>query len=246
MWRIENPELRPAKLDFTSSEQGWQNVTQLFVDDVQLINAIELVAWDLTDDTQFLICEACGMEHCKRGDWVRVRRSDSMVLILPAFDYVWAEHPEDRLEYSPPKYLSAHGGVAYMDRATYETLPRQNSAFPSFEQIPQLNMREAALVFHLTAPAQVLGAPPEIRVNEEMIVGASEGSAADHIRKLETVLHHNSNDTSDAVLRPLNEFDRVISLSLDATEFIDWKALVVEGDDYTLVVDSSFVVVRDE
>ena len=244
MWRIKNPELRPAKLDFTSSEQGWQNVTQLFVDDVQLINAVELVAWDLTDDTQFLICEACGMEHCKQGDWVRARRSDSMVLILPAFDYVWAECQADRLEYSPPRYLSEHG-IAYMDRATYETLTPQSSDFPLFEQIPQLNMREAALLFHWSAPAQVLGAPPEIRVNEEMIVGASEGSPADHIRNLETILHNNYNDTSNALLRPLNESDRVISLFLDGAEFIDWKALIVDGDD-RLVVDSTFVILRDE
>ena len=246
MWRIENPELRPAKLDFTSSEQGWQNVTQLFVDDVQLVNAIELVAWDLTDDTQFLVCEACGMEHCKQGDWVRVRRSDSMVLILPAFDYVWAECQEERWEYSPPQYLSAHGGVAYMNRATYETLTLQNSDFPAFEQIPQLIMREAALLFHLTAPAQVLGAPSEIRVNEAMIVGASEGSPADHIRNSETLLHNSYDDKSNALLRPLTESDRVISLFVDAAEFIDWKALVIERDEFRLVVDSRFVVERDE
>ena len=246
MWRIENPELRPAKLDFTSSEQGWRNVTQLFVDDVKLINAVELVAWDLTDDTQFLICEACGIEHCKQRDWVRVRRSDSMVLILPAFDYVWAECQEERLEYSPPRYLNEHGGVAYMDRARYETLPPQSSDFPSFEQIPQLNMREAALLFHLTAPAQVLGAPPEIRVNKQIIVGASEGSPADHIRNVETILSTNYNDTSNALLRPLTESDRVISLSVDSAEFIGWKVLVIERDEFRLVVDSRFVVARDE
>ncbi|HET8783658.1 MAG TPA: hypothetical protein VFM63_14695 [Pyrinomonadaceae bacterium] len=243
MWRIENLELRPGTLDFTSSEQGWRKVTQLFAGEVKLINAVELVSWDLEDDTQFLICEACGMEHCKQRDWVRVRRSGSLVLVLPAFDYVWAEREEDRLEYSPPSYLTERG-IAYINRSTYETLPQQNPEFPVFERIPHLNMREAALLFHWTTPAQVLGPPPEIRVNSEILAGASEGSAADHIDHLSTLLQTLYDDPSHALLRPLTEQDHVLSLYLDASEFIDWKAIVVDGDDYRLVVDSRFVIVK--
>lgn len=245
MWRIENPELRPGTLDFTSSGQDWQMVTQLYVDEIQLINAVELVNWD-TDDTQVLICEACGIDHCKSGDWVRVRRSDSMVLMLPAFDHVWAERPEHRFEYRPPKYLSQRGGVAYLDRFTYERLHSQNSEFPAWEQIRQLNIREATLLFHWTAPAQVLSVPPEVRVNEEIIVGASEGSSSSYVTLLKDLLNRQYSDTSPALLRPLTESDRTISLYLDASEFIDWKALVVNGEDYQLVVDSRFVIVRDE
>ena len=245
MWRIENPELRSAKLDFTSSGYDWQEVTQLFVDGVQLINAVELVNWD-TDDTQVLICEACGIDHCKPGDWVRVRRSDSMILMLPAFGYVWAERPEDRVEYSPPKYLRQRGGVAYFDRSTYEGLHSQNPKFPEFEQIRQLNMREATLLFHWTTPAQVLGITPEIRINEETIVGASEGSSSSYVTVLKDLLNRQYNDTSPAIVRPLTESDRVISLYLDASEFTDWRALVVAGEDYQLVVDSKFVIVPVE
>lgn len=245
MWRIEKVELRPGTLDFTSSEQGWQKVTQLFADDVNLINAVELVAWDLEDDTQFLICEACGYFHCKQGDWVRIRRTDSMVLLLPAFDYVWAEEEWDRAEFSPPKYLRKRG-IPYFDRSTYETLQSQNGDFPAFDQILRLNMKEATLLFHWTAPAQVFGAPPEIHVNEEIIVGASEGSATDHIKHLQKLISEQYDDKSNVLLRPLSEHDRVISLYLYAAEFIDWKALVIAGQDYQLVVDSRFVIVPVE
>ena len=58
MWQIKDPELKPATLDFTSSEQGKVQVSQLFSEGIQLINAIELVEWDT--DSQFLICEECG------------------------------------------------------------------------------------------------------------------------------------------------------------------------------------------
>ena len=144
MWRVENPELRPATLDFRSSGQGWRHVTQLFAGELQLINAIELVEWD-EDECQFLVCEECGITHCKPGDWVRVRRTDSRVVILPSFEYVSSKLEENRIEYCPPGYLTERG-VAYCDRSTYETLESQHSSFPSFEQIPQLNAREAELL----------------------------------------------------------------------------------------------------
>lgn len=120
MWRIEKLELRPATLDFTSSGQGWREVTQLFADGIQLINTIELVEWG-ADDTQFLIREACGMEGCKRGDWVRIRRTDSLIFILPSFDYIWAERVDDKAEYHRPHYLKTHG-IAYFDRCIHEDL----------------------------------------------------------------------------------------------------------------------------
>ena len=229
----------------TSSDGGLRKVTQLFAGEVQLINAVELVSWDLEEDTQFLICEACGMEHCKQRDWVRVRRSGSLVLLLPSFDYVWAERQEDRLEYSPPSYL-IECGIAYMDQSVFEKLQLQNSHFPTFERIPHLNMREAALLFHWTTPSQVLGPPPEIRVNESIIVGASEGTAADHVDRLSNLLETLYDDHSKGLLRPLTEQDHTISLYLDASEFVDWKAMVIDGDDYRLVVDSRWVVVPGE
>jgi len=236
MWRIENVELRPAKLNFTSSEQGWRDVTQLFADGVQVINAVELMPWDLEDDTQFLICEQCGYFHCKRGDWVRVRRTDSMLLLLPAFDYVWPEEEEDRMEYSPPRYLRERGGVAYLDRSNYETLALQHSDFPAFERIPHLNLREAALIFHWTAPAQLLGFPPEIRLNKEIVL-------TNLIDIVENLLSAHYADQSKASLRPLTEHDHVTSIHLDAAEFTDWKPLVLDGNDHRLVVDSRFVIV---
>ena len=50
--------------------------------------------------------------------------------------------------------------------------------------------------------------------------------------------------SSNALLLPLTEHDRTISIYLDAAEFIDWKALVIDVDEYRLVVDSRFVIVR--
>lgn len=241
MWHIENPELRRGTLDFTSSGQGWRKVTQLFADHVQLVNAIELIDWK-ADDTQLLICEACGIEGCEKGNWVRLRRSDSHVFILPAFDYIWAERDYDKTEYYPPRYLKTHG-AAYFDRVMYEALQSQNSHLPSFDELQLLNIREATLIFHLEAPVQVLGPPPDVRVRHDLIAGASEGAAPDRVKQIEALIQKQYADVSPATLRPLLQSEIPISIFLDASEFIDWKALVLDGSEYRLVIDSRFVIV---
>lgn len=241
MWRIENPELRRGTLDFTSSEQGRRKVTRLFADGIEVVNALELIDWR-GDDTQLLLCEACGIDGCERGNWARIRRSDSLVLILPAFDYIWAERDYDKTEYYPPQFLQAHG-AAYFDRSTYEELGRGLDHFPAFDALQALTMREATLIFHLTAPAQVLGPPPEVRVRHELIAGASAGEVLEHIKRLEDCVRHQYDDNSPALLRLLSEGETSISLYLDASEFIDWKAFVIDGGEYRLVIDSRFVIV---
>lgn len=240
MWRIEQPEFRPGTLDFTSSGQGWRKVQRLFADGIELINAVELVDWG-EGDTQFAICNACGMVGCKQGGWVRVRRSGSLVLILPALDYVWAERAEDKTEYHPPQFLKQRG-IACFDRSTYETLSAQHASIPPFERVPHLNMREATLIFHWQAPAEVLGPPPEVRVRHELIVGASEGSAAEWLSRIEELIRSQYQDESPALLRPLLKTEVSLSIYLDASEFIDWKALAIEGDNRRLIVDSTFVI----
>ena len=241
MWRIENPELRPATLDFTSSEQGYCEVTQLFSNGIELINAVELVEWD-SEDTQFLICEACGITNCEPGGWVSFRRSGSLIVILPAAEYVWAEREEDKKEYSPPRYLKKQG-IAWFDRSTYESLASQRSDFPRFEQVRQLNMREAALLFQWDAPAQVLGPAPIVTVRHDLIIGSSEGDPAAHIKRLENLITDQYKGTSNAILRPLTSHDHPISIYLNTTEFIDWKLLMFDGEEYRLVIDSKFVIV---
>ena len=165
-----------------------------------------------------------------------------MIVLLPSFAYVWAERAEDRIEYSPPKYLRKRG-IPYFDRLTYERLQSLNPEFPAFEQIRQMNIREATLLFHWTAPARVLGIPPQVRVNREIIAGASDD---DLISRLEKIIQDHYDDTSTAVVRPLSESDRVVSIYVDDAALIDWKAFVVDGPEYRLLVDSRFVIIRDE
>ena len=239
MWQIKNPEIRSTTLDFSSSGQGKLQVSQLLSDGVELINALELVEWD-SEATQVLVCEACGYAQCKPGDWVSIRKTNSLILILPASQYVWRADKEDE-EHKPPHYLRKHG-VAWLDLSTYQGLRSRNSSFPSLEKIRQLTLREATLLFHWDAPAHVLGRPPEIKVRRDIVLASSEGDYVEYLRQLEILIPKQYEDDSNAVLRPVSEGEQVISFYLDAPEFIEWKALAYDGSAYRLLVDAKYVI----
>jgi len=239
MWQIKDPEIKPTTLDFRSSGQSSRQAHQLCVDGIELINALELVDWD-SKDTQFLICEACGYTHCKPGDWVSVRKSDSLILILPAADYVWGQG-NDKNEYSPPPYLKKRG-VAYLDVSTYEHLRSMNSSIPGTEKIRTLSLREAALLFQWEAPHKVLGEPPELNIRRDIVVGSSEGTYVEHLQQMENLIKRQYEDESCARLRSMDSNERVISFYLDGAEFIEWKAMVFDGSEYRLLIDSTHVV----
>lgn len=211
---------------------------QLFSNDIKLINALELVAWD-PEDTQLLICEECGITHCKSGNWVSVRRSDSLVLILPTADFVWGDE-EDKREYRPPAYLKEQG-IPYLDFAIYERLRSMHSSFPAIDQIQPLTLKEATLLFQWHAPGRILGEPPEVNIRRNMIVGSSEGDY-EHLRALEHLIRRQYTNESVANLRPTSSDERIISLYLDAAQFNEWQALAFDGTEYRLLVDSKYVV----
>lgn len=239
MWQIKNPELRPSALDFGSSGQGKRPVFQLFADGIKLINALELVDWDV-EDSQFLICEACGFTNCKSGDWVSVRRSDSVVLILPSSEYVWREK-KDYMEYCPPAYLKERG-IPFLDSATYETLRSQHSSFPAFDTLQPLNAKEAAVLFQWTAPDRILGEPPQVNIQADLVVGSSEGGQSEPLKILEELLKKQYENESPAVMRSKSGNEQVISFYLDATAFTEWQAMVFDGSEYRLMVESKYVV----
>ncbi|HEY5885054.1 MAG TPA: hypothetical protein VIT88_10230, partial [Pyrinomonadaceae bacterium] len=242
-WEIKKTEIEPSTLDFGSSGQGTFPVFQLLSEGIKLINALELVDWD-PEETQFLICEECGYPHCKSRDWVSVRKSGSLVLMLPASSYVCGE-TEDKEEYSPPSYLRTRG-IPYLEFSTYERLRTQHSSFPSIDSIQPLNLKEATLLFQWNAPDQVLGEPPVIQVRADIVVGSSEGDYSEHLLRMENLIASHYKTKSLAQLRPLQGSEQVISLYLDSVEFREWKALVFDGSEYLLLVDSRFVIDQAE
>ena len=139
MWEIKDPIIQKASLNFTSSGQGFREVSQLVSDGVVVMNALELMDFD-EDLTQVLICDHCGTPGCNSGGRVKFRFSDDFILMIPAFDEMQDEW--SKTEYSPPHYLNKQG-TPFFKAEIYKKLRSQNQVFPSIEKIKALQMREA-------------------------------------------------------------------------------------------------------
>ena len=200
MWEITNPAIQKARLDFTSSGQGFFEVSKLVSDGVEIMNALELMDFG-EDKIQLLICDHCGTINCKSGDWVNLRSSGDFVLMIPAFDEMrdnWSE-----TEYSPPRYFGKEG-TPYFSLETYEKLQSQNTSFPKIESIKHLQAREAMRLAQLYMPMNLFGEPPEVRLNIEKagnIVASSEGETKDCIKTIENILIRNYENTAVVNLR---------------------------------------------
>jgi hypothetical protein len=243
MWRIQNPTIKPITLDFGASEQGKRRFSQLFADDVLLINAIELVDWD-DQQTQFLICQSCGMVGCASGGWVSLRVAGDLLLILPAFSS-WFEDDERDREYRPPLYVSEHG-IPYLTLADYQALRSLHPDFPAVEKFRRLNLKEAIYAFQLDAPKRVFGNPPErVAARKDAIVGASAGNLARHLQYIEEYAQENRESEALVRLRAPNATETVISFYLVAFEFLEWRVLAGTDSEYFLMLNSELVIVPD-
>lgn len=225
MWKIDNLIIQARTLDFGSSEQSHVKVSQLFAGSELLVNALELVDWD-SDETQLLVCEACGSVHCKSGDWVMIRKSGPLVLILPAFDSL----EKNVTEYGPPVYVRERG-IGFLDLEAYEELRSKNVYLPATDSIRQLEMRETVKAFQWDAPLQIFGRPPqEFARRGDLIVASSTGDHAEWTSRIEAIARANQENHATVTLRPLAGDDEPVSLFLDTAEFLEWKAMTVRQD----------------
>lgn len=244
MWEITNPEIRKTKLDFTSSGQGFREVSQLVAEKIVLMNALELTDFD-DEKTQFLICEQCGTIHCEAGNWGILRKSGELVLMIPAFEEIEnAAEGFSETEYAPPLYFKEKG-IPFFRLEIYENLQTLQAAFPPVENIKPLQMREAVRLVQMSFPMRVFGTPPEIKLDAEKtknIVAASNGESEQILQKLEAVLRRDYENRSPAILRPPASGDEVVSLFVDEFEFADWRALVRSNNETHLILDGRFIV----
>jgi hypothetical protein len=241
MWELENIITKKVRFDLSSSGEPDVYVTQLWNDDVELINACEYVNWS-DSEYQFLICDSCGYVGCKSRDWVEIKRTESIALIMPAFRRLSETSEFIRDHYLPPYYLCDRG-VIFSDREHYDNKLYPITSFPEFEQLPLLSAWEAVKLFQFEAPNRILGYifnPPELY--RDIIIASSDGNFMEQTPELMTLMNNLSTSSSTVKLRKMTEQDQVISFYLDISGFPEWAALSYDGSQYSLYLEPGYVI----
>jgi hypothetical protein len=242
MWEIKKPTIQKAKLDFTSSEQGFCEVSQLVSDSIVLMNALELMEFD-EGEVQVLICDRCGTTGCESGNWISFRKSGDYILLIPAFEQM-ADDEWSKTEYSPPKYYKQKG-TPFFDLQNDKDLRDNFSDFPKIDEIKNLKMQEAMRLAQQNMPLRIFGEPPEINVRHDKfkyITAASEGTADEQLKRLQEILSKNYQNNSFARIRRPSANEEIISLFTDINEFTDWQALIKTNSDYFLMLEEEFLI----
>ncbi len=241
MWKLENLTTKKVKLDFSSSGQADAYVTQLWDANVEIINAIEYVDW-IDFNYQFIVCESCGYKGCKSQDWVEIKRSGSIALIMPAFTRIREASKQLRDEYLPPHYLLKRGAI-YIDQESYKSELSQIIPLPDFEALLPLSEWEASKIFQLEAQNGVLGhilnSP---KLYPDVVIASSEGNFMEQTSELISLVNNLSKATHAAKLRKISERDQIISLYLDIAGYPEWAALSFDGSRYSLYLNPGYVI----
>lgn len=239
MWSIENPTIVKASLDFTSSGQGFREVSQLKFGEIVLMNALELMDWS-DDLTQVFVCAQCGYPGCESGNWINLRISGNYVFFMPAFD----DWESDKTEYGPPKYLRKNG-TPYFTLDKYKSLVELNLDFPIPENIRKLEMRDAIRIAQFEMPYRIFGESPKVELTKrkaELVIASSDREHQEYLQIIDKILRENYENKSQALIRKPLPDEETVSLFLDATEFTEWHALARKDGKYKLLIEESLVI----
>ncbi|MBX2862291.1 MAG: hypothetical protein KTR27_01945 [Leptolyngbyaceae cyanobacterium MAG.088] len=241
MWQLTHPTLQSTILNFADTGQGKTTVTQLWQDDIRLINAISHVNWqDTGANFQFELCKTCGLVSCQPQGWVSVRKIANIVGILPAFEAVDQAAKELQDEYLPPTYLN--NGAIWLERAQYEKLLELIPA-PSYAQLPQLTAWEGAKLIQWESVHNVLGnihSLPKLPPN--LVIASSEGSFLEQVPIFAEILQQLLTTSKNAVIRLVSSQEHIVSFYLDIAGTPTWKSLVYDGSDYGIYLEPGFFI----
>jgi len=242
MWLLPNLIMKTGILDFTSSGQGEISASQLWKDDIRLINSYELVDFD-NSPYQFEVCNECGITGCAPGGWVDLRRSANVILLTPAYESI---HEEDYLlsdEYYYPPYYLIDSAVGYINTDEYVKYFTEWEKFPNVTDIVELSSWEAAKVYQSDAPDCVIGKLNSVpKLEKNSIIASSEGDTPAQEGFLIRSLGRMVGGSVKVEIKPILPGDKIVTLYLDFDVNAEWKALVVSDDEMFLYLSPVYKI----
>ncbi|PZD73042.1 hypothetical protein C1752_02867 [Acaryochloris thomasi RCC1774] len=240
MWQLSNPTIKRAKSKFSVSGYPKTSITELWDNDVQIINAVERVNWE-DDDLQFQIC-ACGYVGCQPSGWVSIRQTASIAVIIPAFTSIKEASQDLAADYFPPLYLHKKGAI-FTEKDFYTNHLSNIAKFPVFEELRQLTSWETSKLFQWEAPSEVLGhIERKPSLLPDIIMASSDGSFIEQTEHLISLIERLLSSNHTPRLRRRTQQEQVISLYLDMAGFPQWDALSFDGAKYSLYLEPDYII----
>jgi len=242
VWRITELAFNPARLDFTSSGQGFRDVTQASAGSARLANAIELTSWD-EEPVQLEVCTSCGCVRCAPGGCASLRRTGRHVAVIPAFEsMLGGDWPAS--QYSPPACMRSRGALL-VELEPYELLRQRAPGLPEAKNLKPLRAREAVRVFQWEASEFLVGRfpdPVELRVSD--VLATSEAGDADRVAEFRAMLADLAGSDRAVTLEECDP-DLATVFYVDSPQVAECRAMVADQTGVRLFLEPGFVIKAD-
>ncbi len=241
MWTSTDFSTYNKDFDFTSSSLGVRSYTALKIGNIEFINMIEKIDWECGEDQIFqsLICDQCGHPHCASGNWIALRRLETFIFFIPAFEYMLSE--PDWGEYEPPHYLKKNGSL-WMKERDFKRLVQIVPAFEQLRTIKNLSVQEMELLFKWESPQNIFGTLPELKEFKTERILATSHLNNDRISNLIEEKLEELGAVDNYRIEPIVQ-DEFVNLYLDDSANTEWTALCISSAGFSLTLGKHFKII---
>ena len=207
-------------------EGGQESYTQVSANGIRLIDAIEYM--ELSGDGGSVInCEGAELPYfLKKTGEVITRRLGSMVVLLPDFDNLRIEFPNEIDGRIPPDYITEVGAPLFTERA-WSQLRSLSTEVPHPTVYPMLSAKESVQLLQWNSPARVLGLCPDPPVlNRELILAVTKGDVKAEVGAVQDAISRWFE--LDQPVEIVDYLDKAnpIEFHLDLPKYISWSPCV--------------------
>jgi hypothetical protein len=218
VWTPSKIEIKATKFDLSSSSFGTAKVKQVICDGVTVVNAANYVAWN-DYPLQFMLCEQCLYQGCATGGCVSVRRANDRVIILPAFDSIYAGEWEASM-YGPPLWLRRRGCLSLTkDQWAVFSAPIRNA--PRWDELEHATTNDLLRLFYFQSPRMFLPDYTQPAGARWDTILCTNGDTDVDVAFLRQVLSTEFDDYRHVFCKPSSE-SYTVSAFLDCNKVEEW------------------------
>jgi len=224
MWVVDHLEVKRFTLHWI--EGGQESYTKVSANGIRLIDAIEYM--ELSEDSGSVInCEDAELPYfIRRAGEVIIRRLGSMIVLLPDFDNLRIEFPDEIDGRIPPDYLTEVGAPLFTERAWHQ-LRTLSTAVLESTAYPMVSATESVRLLQWNSPAHILGQCPDPPVlNRDLILAVTKGDVEAEVDAVQDAISRwfDSNQPVE-VVDYLDEANP-IEFHLDLPKYPSWSPYV--------------------